>query len=296
MSADNASPHVFIRFWGVRGSTPAPGPETVYVGGNTTCVEIRVGNEIIILDAGTGIRRLGLALAEEFQNQPLSASLLISHTHWDHIQGFPFFLPAWDARNSIRILGMESAQSSLRNILAGQMDSVYFPVPMRSMPGYINIKDLNEMHFHIGEVPVTACIVNHPGPAAGYRFHTPAGDIVFIPDNEPSGPRWWGTPEKPGLEKAVSEFIRDADILICDAQYDAEEYAKRIDWGHGAIDDVVKLAANNNVGKLYLFHHDPDHDDARVMAMSRHATDLAHELGSPLKIHIAREGLKVDLA
>jgi len=143
-----------MRFWGVRGSIPTPGPNTVYYGGNTSCVEVRAGGEIIILDSGTGIRELGLALASEFDGKPLNVTILITHTHWDHIQGFPFFRPAYDPKNQIRILGYEGARAGLAGILSNQMESPYFPVELKELPGNIVITELKEMEFNVGQVRV----------------------------------------------------------------------------------------------------------------------------------------------
>src|ERR1700760_1773379 len=140
----NAAQANRFKFWGVRGSIPTPGPDTVHYGGNTSCIEVRADDEIIILDAGTGIRPLGLALVEEFKEKPLNITLLISHTHWDHIQGFPFFLPAYNASNKLRILGYEGARAGLATTFAGQMESPYFPIALQQMPGHIMINELKE--------------------------------------------------------------------------------------------------------------------------------------------------------
>src|SRR3954462_12815431 len=172
-----------IRFWGVRGSIPTPGPDTVYFGGNTSCVEVRAEGELIVLDAGTGIRPLGLSLTEEFKQKALNITILITHTHWDHIQGFPFFKPAYDPRNQVRILGYEGARASLASTLAGQMESPYFPISLQQMPGNLKIEELREMTFHVGKVYVTTCFSKHPGVCVGYRLHTTAGSIVYLPDN-----------------------------------------------------------------------------------------------------------------
>ena len=167
-----------IRFWGVRGSIPSPGPETVRYGGNTSCVELRSDGEIIVLDAGTGIRPLGLALAEEFKGTALTLTVLISHTHWDHIQGFPFFLPAYNPDNRLRILGYEGAREGLATTLAGQMESPYFPIALQEMPGNIVIEELREMEFQVGSVRVEACFSKHPGVCVGYRLYTPTGSVA----------------------------------------------------------------------------------------------------------------------
>jgi CheY-like chemotaxis protein len=159
-----------LKFWGVRGSDPTPGPGTVRACGNTSCVEVRAGGEIIILDAGRA-RSLGRELVAEFQDQPLNLTLLLSHTHWDHIQGLPFFQPIYQPRCRLRILGFEGARSGLVNVLSGQMESPYFPVPFGELPGSIEIVELKDMDFQVGPVRVQAWFANHPGICVGYGFH-----------------------------------------------------------------------------------------------------------------------------
>src|SRR6266516_1526662 len=184
-AAESESVPARIRPWGVRRSIPVPGKSTVRYGGNTSCVEVRADGEIIILDAGSGIRRLGMALAAEFKDQPIDVTLLITHTHWDHIQGFPFFIPAYSPQNKLRILGYEGARKGLHSTLTSQMESPYFPVSMRHMPGNVGVTELKELEFHVGKVNVQAAFVNHPGVCVGYRLNTSAGAIAYLPDNEP---------------------------------------------------------------------------------------------------------------
>jgi phosphoribosyl 1,2-cyclic phosphodiesterase/CheY-like chemotaxis protein len=286
-----------VRFWGVRGSIPTPGPTTVYFGGNTSCVEVRADGELIVLDAGSGIRALGHALAEEYQEKPINLTLLISHTHWDHIQGFPFFLPAYNPLNQVRILGYEGARAGLGATLAGQMESPYFPIALKQMPGNIVIEELREMTFRIGKIEAQACFVNHPGVCVGFRLNTSHGSIVYVPDNE------WSTDNR-GIEGetvprrmdlSVTEFVKGADVLIIDAQYDRAEYNAHVGWGHGCVDDVVNLAAAAGVKQLFLFHHDPAHDDKYVATMLEHAREVARASGSGLLVEAAREGEKVVL-
>ncbi len=298
----------FLRFWGVRGSIPTPGPATVQYGGNTSCIEVRADGEIIVLDAGSGIRPLGLALSKEFKGLPIHVTVLISHTHWDHIQGFPFFIPAYDPQNKVRILGYEGARKELQATLTNQMESPYFPISMRQMPGHIDIKELKELEFSIGKVRVQAAFLNHPGVCVGYRLYTSAGSIVYMPDHEPfqrmrAAPVANGPAERQEALKYASEqdqkmiqFIQDAEALIIDSQYDDEEYRTHVGWGHGCVDDVVTLALFAKVKQLFLFHHDPDHTDAQITKMQEWAREIVQYHGEALKVDAAREGVQHVLA
>src|SRR5215472_7599298 len=180
-----SSPSARLKFWGTRGSIPVPSPETLHYGGNTTCVELRADGEIIVLDAGSGIRPLGVALDREFQARPIELSLLVTHAHWDHIQGFPFFKPAYDSKNEIRIFGFDGAGATFREIMTEPMRSPFFPITMRELSARMDINKLSEMKFSLGKLDIHAAFVNHPGVCAGYRIFTTAGSIAFLPDYEP---------------------------------------------------------------------------------------------------------------
>lgn len=296
-----------LKFWGVRGSIPSPGPATVRYGGNTTCIEVRAGSEIIILDGGTGLRPLGRELLAEFKNQALDLTLLLSHTHWDHIQGLPFFTPIYQPRCRLRILGFEGARRGLVNVLTGQMESPYFPVPFGELPGNIEVDELKDLEFSVGPLRVQAWFANHPGICVGYRIQTEDGVIVFFPDNEPhcrydENGVMHPTRKDASLDYARSqeakmiEFIRGADVVILDAQYDRAEYEKHVGWGHGCVDDVVMLAIKAEVKQLFLFHHDPDHEDPKLDQMLTHAREIAARHKSSLKVESATEGCVVELA
>jgi len=275
-----------IKFWGVRGSIPTPGRDTVRYGGNTTCVEVRIGDDIIILDAGTGLRAFGQSLLKEFKQQPLNLTLLISHTHWDHIQGLPFFAPIYDARCRLRILGGEGARKGLVAALTGQMESTYFPVPFSKLPSNIEIEELREFNFAVGNTLVRAHRANHPGFCVGYRLFSPDGLVCFFPDTEP---------RPGGDDRDMIDFIRDADVLILDSQYDHAEYKKHTGWGHGCVEDSVALALQAGVKKLILFHHDPDHGDKKIDALVRQARALVKQRRGKLKVEAAFEGLTIQL-
>lgn len=302
-----ASGPPWFRFHGVRGSIPTPGPGTVKYGGNTTCVEVRADGQLIILDAGSGLRLLGNALLQEFPQQPLEMTLLLTHTHWDHIQGIPFFLPVYRPHNRLKILGYEGARHGLFNVLSNQMESPFFPVGLRELPANILIEELKSMSFSVGSVRVQACFANHPGICVGYRLTTSEGSLAFFPDNEPHiGHRrslhascdTEGTALAfaKGQDQKVVEFLRDVDIMIMDTQYDCQEYQNHIGWGHGCVDDVIALAMQAGAKKLYLFHHDPNHDDDKIAAMEAAARQMVASRGGKLEVEAAREGAQAPIA
>src|ERR1700730_5219124 len=237
----------WLKLWGVRGSTPVPGPSTVRYGGNTSCVEVRADDELIVLDAGSGIRALGVVLENEFGSRPIKLSLLITHVHWDHIQGFPFFVPSYNDKNLIRIYGYDGADTGLREILKGQMTTPFFPVRLYGLPGSLYIKKLDTMEFDIGKVHVRARFMNHPGVCVGYRLDTSSGSVAFLPDTEPfdalelhSVKTALLSPEqrkkRAKAERAdLVQFLSGCDVLILDAQYTDEEYQAHLGWGHGSL-------------------------------------------------------------
>lgn len=245
-----------LKFWGVRGSTPTPTRENLGYGGNTSCVEIRCGEQLLIIDGGTGIRNLGTSLTEEFKAQPLKLDVLLTHFHWDHIQGMPFFVPFYNPANQVTVYSFP-LEEQIRERLHGQMTSPYFPVDFERLEASIQPTQVGGEVLRLGEMAVTSFPMNHPQGAYGYRVEADGAAIVYASDLE------HGHPE---LDKVVREFSTGADVLIYDAQYTPEEYALRKGWGHSTWLEATKVAKDAGVKQLILFHHDPSHSDAKIDA------------------------------
>jgi phosphoribosyl 1,2-cyclic phosphodiesterase len=273
-----------VRFWGVRGSVPAPGPHTAVVGGNTSCVEVRSGEETIILDAGTGLRGLGERLVAS--GRPVAASILFSHVHWDHIQGFPFFAPLFRPGTELALYGRPD-RGSLESALAGQMTTPSFPVQLGAVPAALTFGGFEPgRQFSVGSATVRAARLNHPDGVIAYRVEIGGRAIVFATDTEHYAER---------IDRDLVSLAEGADLLIYDAQYTPEEYAgvigaPRGGWGHSTWVEGVRVARSAGVGSLVLFHHDPTHDDAAVTAI-----ELAARTVLPGTV-AAREGLEIHLA
>lgn len=291
-----------VKFWGTRGSIASPGKKTAYYGGNTSCVELRSGNHLLVFDAGTGIRELGLYLEKKYASKPLFVHLFISHTHWDHIQGFPFFLPAYSSQNSITVYGPPGRDKPLSDILEAQMDSDYFPVELGDMKAKIRVKEISDTVM-IGNIKVQSFFLNHPAMTLGYRVTAGNRVVVYATDNEPYRHTLHATRKKSAevtdypeyLDSKFVDFLTDADLLIGEAQYTAAEYKLKVGWGHTSIPDLVEFAWRANVKQLAVFHHDPTHDDRMVDSMVRQAQSLARHHGSRLKCFGARDGAELVL-
>lgn len=275
-----------ITFWGVRGSIPTPGREFRKYGGNTLCIEVRCGDTILIFDAGTGIRELGRSLNSEFGDTPIDLNLLISHTHWDHIQGFPFFEPAYMKKNSLSIYGGHSV-STLESLFIGQMNREYFPVTLIELGADIRFIELNENPFYIDNVMIYFTHLLHPVLSLGFRVTYGNKIFVYATDNE--------ILLEPDMQdynkKNYQRLIQDADVLVAECQYTEQEYSSRVGWGHAAIEQVVRLSNEFGVKNLYAFHHDFSHTDRDIDRMVKKARKIASK---PLRVYGAREGMRIS--
>ena len=290
-------PPISLRFWGVRGSIPSPSPETTRFGGNTACIEVRLGDQILILDCGSGMRPLGASLNAEFKTRGFNASVLISHTHWDHIQGLPFFAPAYSERNRVRVFAPTGSRARIQKALTNQMDPIHFPVRFADLPGIAGVEELPK-EGQLGDIRVRTTNLNHPGGCAGFRLEAGGACVAYLPDHEPyfsSTISKKPTPEQQGAQASLVEFVRGCDLLILDTQYDEAEYPKRMGWGHGCIADSVATAVAAEVGELVCFHHDPAHSDAKINEMISRGRQLVREAGSRLNLRAAREGEQLVL-
>lgn len=254
---------IVFTFWGTRGSFPSPGKDKSKYGGNTSCIEVRLPNhELIILDAGTGIRELGNSLL--LREKKVRAYIFLSHYHWDHIQGLPFFAPAYNAGNMLTILGAEHPEFPLERIFSNQMESIHFPVRSSSLSAHISFKKLSLGNYFIAETEVKTIRTNHPGINFSYSLTFDDCKLIYMTDNE----------LLPQIARAKSHiayeredfirFIQGADMLIHDAQYSDNEYLEKKGWGHSTWRETAKLAVEGEVKHLILFHHDPNHSDGII--------------------------------
>ncbi len=249
-----------VKFWGTRGSIPTPGPKTLRYGGNTSCVEVRVGSHILMLDCGSGAREMGLELAREFQSRKIEAHIFVSHTHWDHIQGFPFFLPSYLPTARLNLYSVRGTDKSLEKLFTGQMDASYFPVQMTDMTAELNFRELDGV-LEIGAARISHIYLNHPGLAVGYRVDVGQKAVVYVTDHEPYCRLSGDNEHNRKLDEALTEFARNADLYIRECQYTDEEYPVKRAWGHSTWRDALESAHAARVKRLALFHHDPMHDD-----------------------------------
>jgi CheY-like chemotaxis protein/phosphoribosyl 1,2-cyclic phosphodiesterase len=290
---------VKVRFWGTRGSLATPGPATVRYGGNTSCVELRTeAGTLIIFDCGTGARNLGLSLLQSTQGSTVEGSFLLGHTHWDHIQGFPFFAPIFAAGSRFTIYAPAGGDKRLSEVLAGQMEYTYFPLSLEQLQADIEFHDLGEDTFAIGETTVRTQYLNHTGLTLGYRVSVGGIDVVYATDHEQHAPTLWHADAATGKRSIVHQgdqrhidFLAGADLVIHDAQYTADEYAHgKLGWGHSSMEYAVAVAAQAGVKRLAIFHHDPSHGDREMDRLIAQCQRQAEELEADLAVFGACEG------
>lgn len=303
-----------VRFWGVRGSFPVPGQRTNRYGGNTSCVEVRPrGGDPIIIDAGTGIRRLGKQLMQDaFGDGRGTAHLLISHTHWDHIQGLPFFSPLYKRGNTLHLFARQRDDTHLRAVFESQTEEPYFPVPMASLKAEICFHELMEgQSFEIGAAKISCTRLNHPWIAIAYRIDVDGASLVYASDTAPfrdillehefiAKPPVLGGPLDPrdaaklwAMRESLLRLCQGADVLIYDTQFTSDEYRSRPHWGHSTPDDAIEMALEARVKTLVLYHHAPARsDDEQDAILDVCRIKLA---GAPFEVLAAYEGMELSV-
>ncbi len=301
-------PRSYLRFWGVRGSYPAPYESHLGVGGNTSCVEIRVGAQLLVCDAGSGVIPLGNELLASGAGRQLDIAL--THYHWDHISGLPFFVPAFIPGWRITFYGPGNGAEEVEHLIAEQMKAPYFPVETETWLADIEYRAAPEAGFSLGPIQVRPVNVHHPGSTLAYRIEACGKTIVYASDNE------LGFIDR-SIEERMDEFedderalmveMREAergrtielmsgvDILIHDAQYTPEDYARKRGWGHSCYLDTVRCALEAGVSELYLFHVDPSYPDTAMAEIEARAQALVAEHGAPMRCRVAREGAVIAL-
>jgi phosphoribosyl 1,2-cyclic phosphodiesterase len=278
-----------ITVWGCRGSLPTPGHETVHYGGNTTCVEIRLqGGEVIIFDAGSGIRPLGKKLQKERDLSQLD--LVLSHAHWDHLMGFPFFGPAYSDKFSINVRGGPTVKKYLRGYLQEQMKTPFFPVPFDAMSARFDFSTGDPKSRSLGNATLSPIRMSHPNTCYGFKVSEEGKTFIFFTDHE------IGHSHPHALQrKDYIDFCLGADLLFHDAQYTVEQYQTTVGWGHSTIPDAVNFAIDASVKRLGLFHHDPDHNDDQIADLESSARQKARSVGPELECFAVREGMTITL-
>ena len=290
----------FVKFWGTRGSIPTPGHKTRKYGGNTSCVEIRIDDTLFICDGGTGLRELGVELQAR-GNGRIEAHMFFSHTHWDHIQGFPFFTPAYAKNNALYVYDVDKNDQRIRRLLLGQMQSDYFPVSFGDLGARIESADLQGGQKTIDGTLVRCFEQTHPGRSFAYAFEKDGLKLVYATDNELDlklGNAAEVARDPNLLRKATpgfESFVAGADLLIADGQYTDAEYGSKIGWGHARAFTVVDLAVSAGVKQCAIFHHDPMHSDEAMDALIAGCRFRAATHGSKLLVFGAREGLELKL-
>lgn len=276
---------VAVRCWGTRGSIPSPGPETSRYGGNTTCLEFLAGGARLILDAGTGIRRLGQHMTAEGKGR--EATILLTHYHWDHIQGLPFFAPAYESGYEIKVYGprLETARSD--SPLTCQMDPVHFPVSHDRLPASFSFAEVGPDPWDVDGIRIRTMTMRHPSKTLGYRLEVDDRVLVFVPDNEIEGGPF---PVEEGWRDSLERFVEGADALFHDAMFTSEEREPFEGWGHSTFEEVFDLACKGGVKHLFFFHHAPDRTDDALDAIVEDFRSRVRTHGFEMAVDGACEG------
>lgn len=286
------SDEIKVTFWGTRGTVPTPGKTTLKYGGNTPCVSVELSKDsIFVFDAGTGIINFGKHLVSHKNTHKIN--IFISHPHWDHIHGFPFFLPAYMKGNEIAIHGSSHGDISVREVISGQMESIYFPITLKEFAARIYFNELSEGQYNIEGISINTIMLNHPGNTLGYKLKDTRGKtLAYITDNELVTDK---TDNRHGhFRKKLVKFLDKVDVLIHDTTYFDDEYKTRVGWGHPPLTEVLKLAIDAKVKSLYLFHHDPDHSDDKILEKENFAK-LYLKNNSDIKCSSAVEGSTIKI-
>jgi phosphoribosyl 1,2-cyclic phosphodiesterase len=288
----------FVKFWGTRGSIPTPGSWTRVYGGNTSCLEVRFGDTVFICDAGSGVRQLGKDLLTR-DPLPNDLHLFITHTHWDHIQGFPFFAPAHLKNFRIYLYGTGTDDTSRYRLISGQMTSSYFPVDFGDLKAEVIADMIQDGRKEIAGVQVTCFPTNHPGGCYGYRFDKDNVSVAYVTDNElpiQPGDTFPDLENKGGLRKMpedMLEKIKGVDLLVADSQYDETQYAEKVGWGHSSCFSTTDLGIQAGAKALALFHHDPESTDEEIDEKVAACRRRVEHFGSEMTVFAAREGVEL---
>ncbi|HEU4763340.1 MAG TPA: MBL fold metallo-hydrolase [Gemmatimonadales bacterium] len=285
----------FVTFWGTRGSIPTPGAQTNRYGGNTSCVAVSAGGDrLVILDAGSGIRPLGRSLLDAHPNA-MTAEILLTHTHWDHIQGLPFFAPLNRAGNTVRIFGPRQGDVALETIIDRQTDATVFPIPIRALAAELTVTEVTPGPFEVDGFRVETCRLRHPGTTLAYRLTPREGgaSMAYVTDNELGRGGSYDVPAD--WRHQLVRFLGDVDLLVHDAMYGDDLIEARAGWGHSSPRQAVELAAECGARRLLLFHHEPEHDDATIDALLDGARAVAARSAPTLRVDAALEGLQLNL-
>jgi phosphoribosyl 1,2-cyclic phosphodiesterase len=280
---------VRVTIWGCRGSVPTPGPDTVHYGGNTSCVEVALNDgSVLVLDAGTGIRRLGFELLGRGTRR---VHLFLTHLHLDHLEGLRFFAPLWDERVTLDIWGPPSSLLSLRERIARSFSPPLFPVDLGDVPAQVTFHDVPRQRWAVDGASLAADLIMHPGPTVGFRIETARSSVAYLPDHEPA------------LAGAIADrsidwisgasLATDVDMLLHDAQYFEHEYEERVGWGHSSVADAVAFTRAVGARRLVLFHHEPRHTDGSLERLEARARSLVGR--AEARPTLAREGMVVEL-